>query len=158
MTMNSNSHAAVRESNIQQTLVQYIQRVHPGAWRVTTSVPHGGYRLKSEAARLKREGVHAGYPDMLIDQPVGRYHGMRLEIKTAKGSLSKLQLDFLTRLAERDYFACVGYGIDACIHLTDLYMKHVVLRYCANHSVVECSTPPLLCDVVSREAITIGES
>jgi len=150
--MNKNKNTDT-ESQIQRMLVQYIKLKHPELWQVCTSVPHGGYRLKSEAARLKAEGVHAGYPDMLIDKPQGRYHGMRLEVKTLRGRLSDKQVAFLRCLNMYGYFACVGYGVDACIHLIELYAKATVLKYNANDTVVACTTPPLLFDALSRRKI-----
>lgn len=50
-------------------------------------VPNGGWRSKLEAARMKRAGVRAGYPDLLLDVARGGYHGLRIEMKAPKSEL-----------------------------------------------------------------------
>jgi hypothetical protein len=54
-----------------------------------TTVGHGGFPLHPKtASRLKRAGVKAGVPDVLI---VSKGHAYFLELKTPKGTLSTAQ-------------------------------------------------------------------
>ena len=53
--------------------------------RLLFHIPNGGYRNKITAARMAREGVKAGVPDLFL--PVSRYgkHGLFIEMKRKKG-------------------------------------------------------------------------
>ena len=44
-------------------------------------IPNGGKRGKIEAARFKAMGVKAGVPDLCLPVPMGRYHGLYIEMK-----------------------------------------------------------------------------
>ncbi len=53
--------------------------------------PNGGARDEREGARFKREGVRKGYPDLELNVSRKGYHGLFIEMKTAKGRLSTAQ-------------------------------------------------------------------
>lgn len=53
------------------------------------AIPNGGGRHAREAKNLRLSGVCAGYPDLALDYPAKGYHGLRIEMKTAKGKLTK---------------------------------------------------------------------
>ena len=71
-------------------------------------VPNGGFRHKSVAVQMKREGVRAGVSDCFL--PVARkgFNGFYLEFKTETGKLSDYQKEFL-EFAGRE-----GYKIAVC--------------------------------------------
>ena len=48
---------------------------------VWTHVPNGGLRNKIVAAKLKRMGVKAGVPDVLIFNPAAENCGVAIELK-----------------------------------------------------------------------------
>ena len=74
-------------------------------------VPNGGTRNKREAARLKREGVRAGYPDLILDYPSCGKHGLRIELKRTKGySIQPEQKEWIIRLNKAGYAAVFCYG------------------------------------------------
>lgn len=54
-----------------------------------SAIPNGGYRNEKEAANLKRSGVRAGEPDLILRLPDGIT--WNLEIKTDKGKQSATQ-------------------------------------------------------------------
>ena len=58
-------------------------------------VPNGGKRDKATAAVLKRQGVKAGVPDLVL--PVARcgYHGLYIELKAPGGSVQKSQKEYI---------------------------------------------------------------
>lgn len=78
------------------------------------AVPNGGNRNPREAANLKKEGVLAGVPDLVVAEPRGRFHGLYIEMKRAdgKGATSKAQKDVMARLVERGYAVSVCHGQD----------------------------------------------
>jgi len=65
------------------------------------AIPNGGFRLKSEAVRLKDEGVKRGPTDLFFIAPKGV--SAWLETKTGKGSLSDEQIGFKTRCLENGH-------------------------------------------------------
>lgn len=79
-------------------------------------VPNGGKRNAREAGRLKRQGVRAGYPDLVLDVARGGYHGLRIELKATRAELgrkpevSPLQRQWLDRLNLQGYRALVCEG------------------------------------------------
>ena len=80
------------------------------------AVPLGGKRDKATAQRLKATGTKAGYPDVLLDVPTQRYHGLRIELKKPDqerlrdGGTSAEQRKWLQRLNGYGYLAVVCYG------------------------------------------------
>tara|TARA_R110002167_G_scaffold348510_1_gene559882 strand:- start:1905 stop:2213 length:309 start_codon:yes stop_codon:yes gene_type:complete len=58
---------------------------------VIFSVPNGGHRSKSEAAKFKATGLVAGVSDLIIIQP---NRIIFIELKLEKGKQQKTQLDF----------------------------------------------------------------
>jgi hypothetical protein len=72
------------------------------------AIPNGGQRNAATGARLKAEGVKAGVLDIFL--PVARsvWHGLWVEMKTAKGQLSQEQKDWIKYLRD------AGYGVAVC--------------------------------------------
>lgn len=78
------------------------------------AIPNGGLRHKAVAAKLKREGVKPGVPDICLPLPCrGRFHGLYLELKTPKGKLSDEQRDWLAALSSRGYKTVIGTTFEA---------------------------------------------
>ena len=85
-------------------------------------IPNGGLRRKSEAARLKAEGVRAGVPDLCIPVARGRYHSLYIEMKDARGKPTAEQVAWINRLRAEGMCAYVCVGADNAIELIDRYM------------------------------------
>ena len=86
------------EHEVQKAICQYLDIRKVCYW----AVPNGGNRSKSEASRLKAEGVKAGVPDITVVHD-GMYYG--LEVKkppttTPKGYLSKAQKDMIKKIED----------------------------------------------------------
>lgn len=75
-------------------------------------IPNGGKRDAREAARFKQMGVKAGVPDIFLPVPRGGYHGLYIEMKAPRGKLSDNQRQWLERLSELGYAACVCFGFE----------------------------------------------
>lgn len=58
------------------------------------AIPNGGARAKAVAGKLKAEGVKSGISDMFVPIPVGGFHGMYIEMKAGKNTLSANQREF----------------------------------------------------------------
>lgn len=87
------------------------------------SIPNGGSRNKIEAVNLKRAGVRAGVPDMMLAIKRKGYGGLFIELKrdrTCKPSPE--QTDWLNRLTAAGYFATVCHGLDSAVRTVEWYL------------------------------------
>lgn len=107
------------EDNHQAALIRWADwqtPQHPEL-AMLCHMPNGGKRDKVQAARLKAQGVKAGYPDLLLDVPRGTFHGLRIELKAPAddgrkaGTASPEQRKWLADLTAQGYRAviCVGW-------------------------------------------------
>lgn len=96
----------------QVRVFHYFEVHHQGIYQLLHSTPNGGQRSKATAGKLKAEGQKKGYPDMSLDAPRGRYHGLRVELKHGKNSASLEQKEWLNRLTKEGYYCalCVGHN------------------------------------------------
>ena len=97
-----------------------------------TAVPNGGKRHKKTAFDLKKEGVSAGFPDMMIFK---RGDILFLEmkqrartLKSGKKSISHTKLSdnqkvWIQELESRNFNVCVAYGSDEAINAIKEFMK-----------------------------------
>lgn len=84
------------------------------------AVPNGGLRDGATSAKLWREGVQAGVPDLIIvDRPPALPDkvGAALEIKTDTGRLSPDQSVWLQDLEARGWFARMAKGNDGLLRI-----------------------------------------
>ncbi len=75
-----------------------------------------GKRFSREAMKLKAEGLKNGVPDIFAAIPRGTFHGLFIEMKRAKKSLSRVspeQLDMKTALDGMGYRVEICYGWEA---------------------------------------------
>lgn len=72
--------------------------------------------------RATDSGYTKGFPDIVIYEPCGGYHGMAIEMKRKGGSVRSEQKNVLKMMCERGYCAVVCYGADEAIDALDKYM------------------------------------
>lgn len=86
-------------------------------------IPNGGYLLSPRSARrLKEQGLKKGYPDIGLDIPRKKFHGLRIELKKIGGRLSKEQIWWIDQLTAQGYFVPVCFGADAAIDTIKNYL------------------------------------
>jgi len=82
------------------------------------AVPNGGVRNAREAVRLKRQGVMAGVPDIILPVASGGYGGLAIEMKRRDGKrhdVGRLQYDWIGGMLGRGWYATVAFGCDEAI-------------------------------------------
>lgn len=91
------------ESNIQQAVVKWFRMQYPRF--IIAAVPNGGFRNAREAAIMQREGVLAGFADLVV---IARRNVLFLEMKTTKGQQSDKQKEFQNKVSELgfEYIVC----------------------------------------------------
>lgn len=120
-THNERKKPAHRESNLQQACVKWFKLAYPK--KVIFSIPNEGMRQKANASRLKAEGMLAGVSDIFIMEPVGKYHGLWVELKIPPNTPTKSQSDFIRKADERDYANWVCYSFDQFKENVEIYLN-----------------------------------
>lgn len=87
-------------------------------------IPNGGSRNTLEAANLKRQGVKAGVPDLFLPVAKGTYHGLFIEMKWGKNTVTDKQDEWLHDLTVQGYKAAVCYGADEAIAIITNYLTN----------------------------------
>jgi len=108
-----------KEANFQIAVARYLD-LKKILW---FHCPNGGSRNAREAANLKRQGVKRGISDVIILEPRAIYHGLMIELKTAKGTVSKEQKEFLSKCSDKGYMTRVCRSIDEVVAIVDFYMN-----------------------------------
>jgi hypothetical protein len=108
----------------QVALIQWAAWLEPRypALRLLHAIPNGGKRDAVTASRMKAEGVRAGVPDLCL--PVARkgYHGLYLELKVGRNTISDLQEQWIDALREQGYFVDVAWGWQAAAQVIADYL------------------------------------
>lgn len=125
--------AASREFQTQVALCNWLKVQYP---QVIFRSDLGGIRLSKGLARkakmIQKEGA---YPDLFIAQPVGKYHGLFVEIKyelsdinNKNGTFVKSehlfeQATMLDKLNKQGYYGDFGVGYDDCVFIITQYFN-----------------------------------
>ena len=99
------------ESYRQRKMLVMVRRLFPG-YQIA-HIPNGGKRDKLQAARLKADGVLAGWPDLVITGP-GRWVAFP-EVKDGAGTCSEEQKEVLSGLANDGHY-CGVFRTDRGLH------------------------------------------
>lgn len=113
------------EDEEQQKVIRWAQlmcNAYPDL-ELLYHVPNGGSRNRAEAAKLKRMGVRAGVPDLVLPAPHAGYAGLYIEMKVGENRASKSQREWLEKLTLRGYLALVCYGGNEAIDALEEYVK-----------------------------------
>lgn len=90
------------------------------------AVPNGGTRHTLEAVKLKQGGVSKGIPDLVFPQARKGYHGLYIELKRMKGSLTTdEQIYWIDTLNREGYLAVVCKGAETAIEVINNYFDIV---------------------------------
>jgi len=113
------------EDHEQVTLFAWID-IHSGQYpelSLAFHVPNGGHRNPHVGAHMKRMGVRAGVPDVLLPVAKAGYNGLAIELKRSIGGrVSPEQQKWLSRLEEQGWQTYVCYGADEAIQTIRKYM------------------------------------
>lgn len=91
------------ESNIQIACVRWFRYQYQDLARLLFSVPNGGARNAVTASIMKAEGVVPGVADLLLLVPRSGWHGLAIEMKTAKGRQSDYQKEWEQEVTAQGY-------------------------------------------------------
>lgn len=104
------------EDDLQQACVQWFELQYPKLAPALHHSPNGGRRNPREAARLKKQGVRKGFPDLALYHGVwmGGYNcpGLAVELKIKPNKPTAGQLWWLRHLAHLDWETAVCYSLE----------------------------------------------
>jgi hypothetical protein len=99
---------------------------HPLCRDYLFHIPNGGSRNLLEAVKFKRMGVKRGIPDNFFAVPMGKYHGLWIELKRRiGGKLSDNQLQMMSNLTNQGYKVVIAYGWEQAVEFIESYLKEV---------------------------------
>lgn len=87
------------------------------------AIPNGGERNPIVASRLKAEGVKSGVPDLFLPVPRHGLHGLFIEMKKPKGTISKNQPQWEFDLKKQGYAHSYCYGWEEAVNHLLIYLK-----------------------------------
>jgi hypothetical protein len=131
-----------RETEIQKALCRYVSLKYP---KVLFNCDCSGLNLsKAQSGIASVIRSDKGFPDFVMYEPKGRYHGLFIEIKKEgellhkktgqknnftvevyKNDHIKEQSDILHALQQKGYYALFGIGLDECMNIVDNYMLNL---------------------------------
>lgn len=91
------------EHQLQVMCVKWFRYRFPRLRKNLFAVPNGGRRDAITGARMKAEGVLSGVSDLLLLKSNRFYHGLCIEMKTAKGVQSDSQKDWEYHISQHGY-------------------------------------------------------
>ena len=91
--------------------------------RLLFHIPNGSDRHPAVAAKLKRQGVKPGVPDLFLPVARGGFHGLWIEMKRRKGGrVSEDQAEWLKALEGQMYRAVVCHGAEEACDMLYRYL------------------------------------
>lgn len=109
------------EDNLQIQVANYLRMQYPKVLWCHT--PNGGSRNAIEGAKLKRMGVRAGMPDIMVYEDRHPFNGLAIELKVGKNKPTENQVFVLNELTRNRWQTAVCYSIDEAIKEIDKYLK-----------------------------------
>lgn len=112
------------ESQEQASLVSWWKLAGPKLAPnvVLAAIPNGGARDAVTGARLKREGVVRGMPDLLLACPRCGRHALFVEMKTSRGRVSESQRNLFPLLEAQGYGVAVCHGWQEAREAIEAYL------------------------------------
>lgn len=87
-------------------------------------IPNGGKRDTATAVALKRQGVKAGVPDVMLPAARAGFHGLYIELKAGKNTTTKKQKEWLEYLRQQGYYTAVCHSWRLAAELIEKYLLH----------------------------------
>jgi len=121
-----------KESDIHSQVCRYLRLQYP---KVMYNTDLSGIKLTiGQAVKLKNLRSFRGFPDIVIYEPRGVYHGVFIELKRNGERLVKMNGDYISdhireqhecmlMLANRGYFCAFAIGFENAKNIIDKYLS-----------------------------------
>ena len=106
----------------QKQFTKLMNQYYP---KVLWTISIAGVNLNAiKMVNLKRKGFSPGTPDIWIMEPVGKYHGLVIELKPEKsGKVTDSQIMWVEELNKRGYYARVIHGAYLAFNTVAKYLS-----------------------------------
>lgn len=111
------------ESKIQQAVVQWFRLQYPKY--IIAAVPNGGYRNSKEAVIMQREGILAGFSDLII---IAQRNVLFLEMKTKKGCQSEKQKEFQHKVTQLGFEYVICRSFEQSVLAIERWLKVIAMK------------------------------
>lgn len=111
------------EEDLQVQCVKWFSMQFPKLAILLHHSPNGGRRRLIEAKRFKAMGTRNGFPDLILCVPNGQYHGLFIELKSAKGVQRPTQKAMQQALEWAGYRYVVVRALDSFMECIKSYLK-----------------------------------
>lgn len=122
------------EGKEQASLLLEVQLRMPEVFALIYHVPNGGHRHIKVAADLKKQGVRAGIPDLVLPMARGGYFGLYIEFKATPPNAAPVSAEQQARLRalnEQGYLAIVCRGHFDAMEQLRAYLRMAPTRAAA---------------------------
>ena len=109
------------EQQIQIALVQFLRLQYPNL--LFTISPGGLLTNARIGGKAKKLGYQKGVPDIIIFSPNSKYHGLFIEMKSAKGYPTPEQKFWISELNKRNYKAVICHSFNEAKNVIDDYFS-----------------------------------
>lgn len=113
------------EHILQSNCVRYFWLQYPAYRYLLFAIPNGGFRNKATASRLRHEGVVAGVADLFLSLPNRDFHGLYIEMKTAKGRQQESQKLFQKAVEKHGYKYIICRSVEDFINSVSNYLQNM---------------------------------
>ena len=111
------------ESRLQIACVKWFRLQYPKLANLLNSVPNGGARNAITGAIIKAEGAVRGVADLELNISRGGWHGLKIEMKTAKGRQSAFQKQWQIDVEGQGYKYVICRSIEDFIDEINKYIS-----------------------------------
>ena len=110
------------EHDIQKSYFEWASWQKSPELKQLFAVPNGGHRHPATAVKLKKEGVKAGVPDVLLPVARGAFIGMAIEFKANDGTPTKEQRQRMTELQHNGWCVTMCWDWESAARFTLGYL------------------------------------
>ena len=121
------------EAQTQAAFFEWLS-YYPKLRASTFAIPNGGSRHVLEALNLKRQGVTAGTPDVLMAIPNKTACGLFIEFKIGKNKLTREQAAMMEILRSNGYECSVCYSFNDARGTVSKYLRDSFLPISASRA------------------------
>lgn len=111
------------ESKIQQAVVRWFRLQYPKY--IIAAVPNGGYRNTKEAAIMQREGILAGFSDLMI---IAQHNVLFVEMKTKDGLQSDKQKEFQNKVSKLGFEYVICRSFEQSVLSIERWLKVISMK------------------------------
>lgn len=112
------------ESRLQIACVKWFRYQFPKLAMLLNSVPNGGARSAVTGAIIKAEGAVRGVADLELNIARGKYHGLKIEMKTPMGRQSPHQKQWQKAVEAQGYKYAVCRSVDEFMKEITNYLNY----------------------------------